>query len=92
MSCEGQIMAALNDDTQEVTPLQMKLDVIANDIGKLGMYAAILIFHCLMCRQLIQGMQYDLFDLWGGEISPSLGTDCKYTPNSCSGMIGTYVQ
>ena len=45
MSCEGQIMAALNDDTQEVTPLQMKLDVIANDIGKLGMYAAILIFH-----------------------------------------------
>jgi len=49
-SCEGQIMAALNTNAKEVTPLQQKLDSIANDIGKLGMYAAILIFHCLMVR------------------------------------------
>jgi len=43
-------MAALSTNAKEVTPLQQKLDSIANDIGKLGMYAAILIFHCLMVR------------------------------------------
>ncbi len=49
-SCEGQIMAALNTNDREFTPLQQKLDSIANDIGKIGMYAAIAIFHCLMVR------------------------------------------
>jgi hypothetical protein len=65
--------------------------VIANDIGKLGMYAAILIFHCLMVRQLIQGMEHDLFDLWGGELSPDKGSLCRNDKNECTGMIGVYV-
>ena len=80
-------MAALNDNSQEETPLQQKLDIIATDIGKLGMYAAILIFHCLMVRQLIQGMQYNRFDLWGGELSPEKAEGCDNSKNECKGMI-----
>jgi hypothetical protein len=56
MTCEGQIMASIDQKPNEVTPLQMKLEVIATDIGRLGMYAAILIFHCLLLRNFIEGM------------------------------------
>ena len=34
----------------EVTPLQQKLEIIANDIGKFGMTSAILIFEVLLIR------------------------------------------
>jgi hypothetical protein len=43
-----------------------------------------------MCRQLIQGMQFDRFDLWGGELSPDKAEACRLN-NSCTGMIGVYV-
>lgn len=56
MTCEGQIMASIDQKPNEVTPLQMKLEVIATDIGRLGMYAAILIFHCLLLRNFLEGM------------------------------------
>jgi len=66
-TCEGQIMAAVNENkSSEVTPLQAKLEVIATDIGKLGMYAAILIFHVLLFRDLLEGMVFRSFDLMGG--------------------------
>jgi magnesium-transporting ATPase (P-type) len=50
MTVEGQIMSSLNSGAGETTPLQDKLEVIATDIGKLGMLAAILIFHALLLR------------------------------------------
>lgn len=63
----------------------MKLDVIAVDIGKLGMFAAILIFHCLILRQFIEGMIYRRFDLYGGEFTKE-GLECLLpTDADCTG-------
>lgn len=77
-TCEGQILASVEAGSpNEVTPLQMKLEVIAEDIGKLGMFCAILIFHCLMLRSFIEGMTRKDFDLWGGERSAKLGSRCS---------------
>jgi len=36
--------------TSETTPLQDKLEVIATDIGKVGMLAALMVFHGLLLR------------------------------------------
>jgi len=72
MTCEGQIMASLDERPNEDTPLQQKLDVIAVDIGKLGMYAAILIVHVLLLRGFIEGMIRRDFDLFGGEKSTNI--------------------
>ena len=68
-TCEGQIMASLDERPNEDTPLQQKLDIIAIDIGKLGMYAAILIVHVLLLRSFVEGMIRRDFDLFGGEKS-----------------------
>lgn len=70
MTCEGQIMASLDEGPNEDTPLQEKLDIIAVDIGKLGMYAALLIIHVLLLRFFIEGMIRRDFDLFGGEKGP----------------------
>jgi len=48
-SAIGQIMKNLEAEA-EPTPLQEKLEVIATDIGKLGMYAALLTMHVLYLR------------------------------------------
>ena len=64
-TCEGQIMASLSSKDPEQTPLQIKLDEIAMDIGKLGMYVAILVFHCLLLRNFIEGMVYRDFNMFG---------------------------
>jgi hypothetical protein len=66
MTCEGQILAGLADDGGETTPLQDKLEVIATDIGKLGMLAALLIFHALLLRQFVESLLTRRFDLQGG--------------------------
>jgi Ca2+ transporting ATPase len=76
-TCEGKIMAALDDAGTDDTPLQKKLDIIAMDIGRLGMYAAILIFHCLLVRNFIEGMTYRKYDLFGGELTAE-GKPCSY--------------
>lgn len=68
-TCENQIMAAVEAKNNETTPLQDKLDIIATDIGKLGMYCAILIIHCLLLRKFIESMMRRNFDLWGGELT-----------------------
>jgi magnesium-transporting ATPase (P-type) len=57
-TCEGQILASLSSKDPEQTPLQIKLDQIAMDIGKLGMYVAILVFHCLLLRNFIESMMF----------------------------------
>jgi Ca2+ transporting ATPase len=97
-TCEGQIMAALDDVDLEQTPLQKKLDVIAIDIGKLGMYAAILIFHCLLVRNFLEGMIYRKYDLYGGELTAT-GDEClnnfdgkKLGDGECNGQLVLYVK
>ena len=56
MTVEGQIMAAVAEKPNDSTPLQEKLDTIATDIGKLGMYCAMLIIHALILRSFLTGM------------------------------------
>jgi len=75
LTCEGKILAGLGEADTEDTPLQKKLDIIAMDIGRLGMYAAILIFHCLLIRNFIEGMVYRKYDLFGGELT-EYGVEC----------------
>jgi len=64
LTAEGQILAAVEAKPKEVTPLQEKLDVIACDIGRIGMYAALLIFHLLVARNLIEAMAFRKFSLF----------------------------
>jgi len=96
-------MASLDERPNEDTPLQEKLDVIAVDIGKLGMYAALLIIHVLLLRFFIEGMLRRDFDLFGGEnssveyfVDPN-ATDkvprkCQNNMNECTGMFGSYIK
>ena len=72
----------------------MKLDVIAMDIGKLGMYCAILIIHVLLLRSFIEGIQRREFDLFGGELSPEhtkLG-ECSNANHECTGRFWQYIK
>ena len=54
LSCNGKIRAALNQDEISATPLQMKLEKIAEDIGKFGLYSAVLILVILLIRFAIE--------------------------------------
>ena len=91
-TCENQILAAVEAKENETTPLQDKLDIIATDIGKLGMYCAILIVHALMARQFIESMMRRDFDLWGGETSIELGSDCDNAKGECTGFALGYLK
>jgi hypothetical protein len=88
-TCEGQIMASVEVKESEMTALQKKLDIIAVDIGKLGMGCALLLFHFLVLRDiLLQGVIRMDFDLFGGESDPKKGTSCvrdKSKPKITSG-------
>lgn len=70
-------MLAGGGEKEEKTPLQEMLNIIATDIGKLGMFCAILIFHALVLRNFIEGMVRNDFDLFGGEAEENLGKDCR---------------
>jgi magnesium-transporting ATPase (P-type) len=83
MTCEGQILAGLKS-TNETTPLQDKLEVIAADIGKVGMLAALMIFHALLLRQFIEAFIWRRFDLQGG---PRMWYEFRVDEN-LSGMFG----
>ena len=50
ISCLGKIRAILSQDEDGPTPLQNKLETIAEDIGKFGLYSAILILAVLLIR------------------------------------------
>jgi len=65
MTCEGQILSGIKA-TNETTPLQDKLEIIATDIGKVGMLAALMVFHGLLFRQFIEALIFRRFDLSGG--------------------------
>jgi len=64
-SCVGKIMGKL-EQSIETTPLQMKLEKIATDIGKLGMYVALLTIHVLFLRFFIERFANRSMDLFGG--------------------------
>jgi magnesium-transporting ATPase (P-type) len=51
----------------ESTPLQEKLEQIAGDIGKLGMFCALLTIHVLFLRFFIQRFMNRTMDLFGGQ-------------------------
>lgn len=67
-SCIGIILQKL-DVKLEVTPLQLKLEKIAEDIGKLGTFVALLIVHILLFRYFLSGLSASkrAVDLFGGE-------------------------
>jgi Ca2+ transporting ATPase len=65
-SCVGKIMGKL-EQRIETTPLQMKLEKIATDIGKLGMYCALLTIHVLFLRFFIERFAGRSLDLYGAE-------------------------
>jgi hypothetical protein len=46
----------------------MKLEKIATDIGKLGMYVALLTIHVLFLRFFIERFLNRTLDLFGGEV------------------------
>jgi len=53
----------------EKTPLQEKLEEMAEDIGKLGMLAALLTFHVLMARFIVEGFLFKDM-VWFGQVPP----------------------
>ena len=53
-SCLGKIQALLGNTEGEATPLQMKLEAIAEDIGKFGLYSSITIVTILLVRFAIE--------------------------------------
>lgn len=70
-SCVGIILSKL-EVKPEVTPLQLKLEKIASDIGKLGTYVSLLVVHILLFRYFLSGFTKRDTDLFGGETnSPS---------------------
>lgn len=66
-SAIGQIRKTLEAEVQQ-TPLQKKLETIAEDIGKLGTFAAVFVIHILLARYLIEGIIQRKIDLFGGEV------------------------
>lgn len=75
-SCVGKILGKLEQKI-ETTPLQEKLEEIATDIGKLGMYCALLTIHILFLRFFIERFIKRDFDFFGGEdvVNKFGGTD-----------------
>jgi magnesium-transporting ATPase (P-type) len=63
-SCVGKIMHTLETKV-ETTPLQEKLENIGSDIGKLGMYCALLTIHVLFYRFFIEKCATREFDFFG---------------------------
>lgn len=51
----------------------MKLETIATDIGKLGMYVALLTIHVLFLRFFIERFLKRTMDLFGGEVPNNEG-------------------
>ncbi len=49
-SCIGKIRALLDQEEEVLTPLQQKLEKLASDIGKFGLYSALLILTVLLVR------------------------------------------
>ena len=71
MSCVGKIYEKLEQKI-EATPLQEKLDAIATDIGKIGMWAAAITVFVLFLRFFIEtGIRSEGYN-WSNEIGDHL--------------------
>lgn len=68
-SCNGKIRAKLEQNSDEMTPLQEKLETVGQDLGRLGMYCALFTIHVLFLRFFIERFISREFDLFGGEPS-----------------------
>ena len=66
-SCAGKRLDKLEQNV-DATPLQEKREAIGSDIGKLGMYCALLTIHLLFLRFFIERFRDRTFDLYGGKI------------------------
>lgn len=55
----GKIQEIMSSGGNEMTPLQMKLEKIARDIGWFGLFSAVVIFLILLIRLLVEGGQDD---------------------------------
>jgi len=66
-SAIGQIMKNLEAE-EEKTPLQIKLEIIATDIGTLGMYAALLTVHVLYIRFFVEEFKARSMDFAAGAL------------------------
>ena len=64
-SCDGKIKAKLEQNSDEMTPLQLKLEKIGEDLGMLGMYAALLTLHILLLRFFIEKFVQRSMNLYG---------------------------
>jgi P-type E1-E2 ATPase len=53
-SCIGKIRALLDQEEEIMTPLQQKLEKLASDIGKFGLYSALIILTILLVRFAIE--------------------------------------
>ena len=59
-SCIGRVREKIEQDEVEPTPLQAKLETLAGDIGKFGLYSAILIVVILLIRfAIMKGIHKD---------------------------------
>lgn len=63
-SCIGKISALLRQSEPEATPLQMKLEKIARDIGNFGLYSAIVIVLVMFTRFTIERISAQDSDPW----------------------------
>jgi magnesium-transporting ATPase (P-type) len=66
ISCIGEIINKLKIK-DEKTPLQCKLELIAEDVGKLGTYVALLVIHVLLVRFFIEGFNERNVNLAGDQ-------------------------
>ncbi len=64
-SCDGKIKAKLEQNSDEMTPLQLKLEQIGEDLGMMGMYAAIFTLHILLLRFFIEKFVQRSMNLYG---------------------------
>jgi magnesium-transporting ATPase (P-type) len=58
-SAIGKIQEIITSGEENLTPLQLKLEGIARDIGKFGLASSIIIFVVMILRALITGGQED---------------------------------
>lgn len=61
-SCKGKIEEKLKSDEETATPLQEKLEKIAGDIGKFGLYSGLGIIVVLLIRFTIERIVEKKFD------------------------------
>jgi len=54
-SAIGKIRDIITSGEEELTPLQLKLEKIARDIGYFGLTAAVIIFFVIVIRCLVEG-------------------------------------